>query len=150
MESYRRKSLLKLGKFNKFNLFLFIFSPFSLYLNTIFLNYIKNNNQWAKTSSVNYFSIYFGYTLIGGILFLYYLIINKEEKEVKKTNMVFFTIKKKSSKNGFMSFLLNKKKNKTIISFLLIIITDCISTFIFTFFQKFPNFTKFLGYLYPL
>ena len=128
---------------------MFIFSPFSLYLNTIFLNYIKNNNQWAKTSSVNYFSIYFGYTLIGGILFLYYLIINKEEKEVKETNMVFFTIKKKSSKNGFMSFLLNKK-NKTIISFLLIIITDCISTFIFTFFQKFPNFTKFLGYLYPL
>ena len=149
MESYGRKSLFKLGKFNKFHLFLFIFSPFSLYLNTIFLNYIKNNNQWAKTSSVNYFSIYFGYTLIGGILFLYYLIINKEEKEVKETNMVFFTIKKKSSKNGFMSFLLNKK-NKIIISFLLIIITDCISTFIFTFFQKFPNFTKFLGYLYPL
>ena len=33
---------------------------------------------------------------------------------------------------------------------IIIIIADCLSTYIFTYFQQFPYFFKYLGYLYPL
>ena len=150
MEEFRKSKLFKLGKISKKHFILYILSPFTYYFNNKLLDYFKQKNIWYN-ESLNYFSIYFGYTLIGLILFIYTKIINSNEK-----SLVQQKTKNKISINSMFTIDMIKKtpsyyKKKIIIMFLiLIIITDCISTFIFTYFQKFSNFFKYLGYLYPL
>ena len=147
MEEFRELKLFKLGNISKKHFILYILSPFTYYFNNILLDNCKQKNNWY-TESLNYFSIYFGYTLIGLTLLIYVKIINLKEKpfgQQKIQNKIKFNMNKIIVKNALFY-----KKKEIIIFLVLIIITDCLSTFIFTYFQKFSNFFKYLGYLYPL
>ena len=151
-ESKKRRSLFKLGNISRKHFILYILSPFTYYFNNKFSDYVKKENTWYN-SSLNFFSIYLGYILIGGILLIYSKIINKKEISHKQEK-----IQTKIIVQPLNEFIINDTDidepviltKKIIFLFIIIVITDCLCTYIFTTFQKFPNFFKYLGYLYPL
>ena len=148
MDESRKQSLFKFGKISKKHLILYILSPFTYYFNNLLSNYFKQKNNWY-TTSLNYFSIYLGYALMGLILFIYTKRINKEEISYNQQEEI-------SPLNLYSTNLISGRENplfskKKIISlFIIIILIDCLSTYMFTYFQRFSHFYKHFGYLYPL
>ena len=147
MEESNKSKLFNLGKVSKRHLILYILSPFTYYYNNKFLDYLKKNHTWYN-SSLNYFSIFLGYTLIGLILIIYTKIImdnNNNQSFVHKKDLNLSIEKIEALKVDIPLLSINK-----LMFFILIIILDSLCTYIFTYFQKFPYFFKYLGYLYPL
>ena len=128
-----KKNLFSLGSFSKKDLILFLLCPLSYSLN----NKLSNENFINRTQTFKYYSIFFGYILIGIIFFIIHKINYFESKinEFNKSN--YFNIFGESFK-------------KVIIILFLISILDILSTYIFTFSSKFSNFQIYLSYLYPL
>ena len=151
-ESRKNRSLFKLGNISRKHIILYILSPFTFYFNNKLSDYVKQKNIWY-TPSLNFFSVYLGYTLIGGLLLIYSKRINKKKISHKQEKT-----KKEIIVKPITEIIINFSDieesiiltNKIIALFIIIVITDCLCTYIFTTFQKFPNFFKYLGYLYPL
>ena len=149
MKDFRKtRSLFKFGNISRKHFILYILSPFTFYFNNILSDEFKKKNKWY-TTSLSFFAVYLGYLLIGGILLIYSIIINK--KQIFKNKQKGLEIK---AIRESMIISLNIEetlffKNKYTTLFIIVLI-DCLSTYIFTYFQRFSNFFKYLGYLYPL
>ena len=113
MKNYKTKHLFTIGTFNKNHLILFFFCPLTLFLNMQIGNYMINNNIINTTQ--NYFSIYFGELIINGFIILF---------NIKNT----FIIK---------DFYYQIKMKKIIILFILILILEFLSTYVYTYFSHF-------------
>ncbi len=152
MKDFRKtRSLFKFGNISRKHFILYILSPFTFYFNNILSDEFKKINKWY-TTSLSFFAVYLGYLLIGGILLIYSIIINKKQifkNKQKRQNGLELKAVRES-----MIISLNIEetlffKNKYTTLFIIVLI-DCLSTYIFTYFQRFSNFFKYLGYLYPL
>ena len=126
MENYKTKHLFTIGTFNKNHLILFFFSPLTNVLYTQIGDYMLGNKIINQTQ--NYFSIYFGYLIINGIIMLFNI-----------TNI--FIIK---------DFYYKIKMKKIIILFIFILILEYLSTYIYAFFTHFNNFLILYAFLSPI
>ena len=126
MENYKTKHLFTIGTFNKNHLILFFFCPLTYALNTqISIHMLKKK---IINQTQNYFSIYFGYLIINGIIMLF---------NIKN----IFIIK---------DFYYKIKMKKIIILFILLLILEYLSTYVLTYFSNFHNFLILFGILSPI
>ena len=116
MKNYKTKHLFTIGTINKNHLILFFFCPLTYVLNTQIGNNMLSDKITNQTQ--NYFSIYFGYLIINGIIMLFNI------KNIFIIKDSYYQIKMK----------------KIIILFILIVIVDNLSTYVFTYFSNFHNF----------
>ena len=121
-----KKQLFTIGSFNKSHLILFVFCPLMYFLNNQISDYMINNKIVSQTQ--NYFSIYIGYFIINGIILLFNM------KNICIINDFYYQIKSK----------------KLIIVFILLIILESLSTYVFTYFSNFPNFYPSFSLLNPI
>ena len=126
MKNYKTKHLFTIGTFNKNYLILFFFCPLTYALNTKIGNDMLDNKIINQTQ--NYFSIYFGYLIINGIIMLFNI-----------KNIIII-------KDSYYQ----SKMKKIIILFILIVIVDNLSTYVFTYFSNFHNFYILNGILSPI
>ena len=121
-----KKQLFTIGSFNKSHLILFVFCPLMYFLNNQISDYMINNKIVSQTQ--NYFSIYIGYFIINGIILLFNM------KNICIINDFYYQIKSK----------------KLIIVFILLLILEFLSTYVFTYFSNFPNFYPLFAFLNPI
>ena len=121
-----KKQLFTIGSFNKSHLILFVFCPLMYFLNNQISDYMINNKIVSQTQ--NYFSIYIGYFIINGIILSFNM-----------KNIYIFKI-----------FSYQIKSKKLIIVFILFLILEFLSTYVFTYFSNFPNFHPLFIFLNPI
>ena len=121
-----KKQLFTIGSFNKSHLILFVFCPLIYFLNNQISDYMINNKIVSQTQ--NYFSIYIGYFIINGI------ILSFNMKNICIINDFYYQIQMK----------------KIIIVFILFLILEFLSTYVFTYFSNFPNFYPLFAFLNPI
>ena len=143
MNPINNDKLFGLGKVTKKHLLIYIFSPLTYFFANLYSDYFKKLNKEWFTLSLNYFTIYLGYALIGLILISYEKIIDlKENKQTYQKQLCF-------SKINVSKKLPSFSNKKAVFLFCLIIISDCLATYIDNYFQKYKNFYNYCGYLYP-
>ena len=134
MNNKEEKHLFTLGFFSKKYLILYLFCPLLYFLNNQLSDYVGSEKLLNENQS--FFSIYLGYCIVNGILYLIFILNNKELS--KKSN---FFLKKNEKK---------KLRKKKCFFFLLLISLECLSTYIFVYFGQFKNFNNLFGTLCPL
>ena len=98
MNNKEEKHLFTLGFFSKKYLILYLFCPLLYFLNNQLSDYVGSEKLLNENQS--FFSIYLGYCIVNGILYLIFILNNKELS--KKSN---FFLKKNAKKK------LRKKKS---------------------------------------
>ena len=151
MENLQKQKIFTIRYFRKIDIILFIISPLTYFINDLISYSYYLTNPW-NNNFPHYFSQYFGYLIVNGIIFIYYKIKGLYIYKFINSNNNDSILSINSNIDVFeLNFLFdeqeinNNLKNSLIFFFLFVIIFDNFPLF----FEKYPKFTNYFMNLFP-